>query len=100
VDRVTADSPRTEVVEPLSLLWRAPDGSPRSLRLRDGAVSVGAHPSNDVALEDRFVSAFHFRLHEAEGRWRVKDLGSTNGTWVDGLRVSDAELCEGARLRA
>ena len=100
MDRVTADSPRTEVVEPLSLLWRALDGSPRSLRLRDGAVSVGAHPSNDVALEDRFVSAFHFRLHEAEGRWRVKDLGSTNGTWVDGLRVSDAELCEGARLRA
>jgi DNA-binding NtrC family response regulator len=100
LDRVTADSPRSEVLERLSLLWRAPDGSPRNLDLRDGAVTVGAHPSNDVALEDRFVSAFHCRLHESGGRWRVKDLGSTNGTWVDGLRVADAELGDGARLRA
>jgi DNA-binding NtrC family response regulator len=100
MDRVTADSPRSEALQPLSLLWSAPDGSPQSLRLADGAVSVGAHPSNDVPLEDRFVSAFHCRLHEIGGRWRVKDLGSTNGTWVDGLRVAEAELSEGARLRA
>ncbi len=100
MDRVTADSPRNEVLEPLSLLWCAPDGAARTLDLRDGAISVGAHPSNDVALEDRFVSAFHCRLHESGGRWRVKDLGSTNGTWVDGLRVAEAELGDGARVRA
>jgi DNA-binding NtrC family response regulator len=99
LDRTTADSP-SGVPEgvPLALRWRA-QGAPQSLRLGEATVSIGAHPANQVALEDRFVSGFHCRLFPVTGRWRVKDLGSTNGTWVDGMRVAEAELGTGARLR-
>ncbi len=99
LERTTADSPSDvpEVI-PLALCWRV-QGAPHSLRLGEAAVSIGAHPANQVALEDRFVSGFHCRLHLHAGRWRVKDLGSTNGTWVDGMRIAEAELSAGARLR-
>jgi DNA-binding NtrC family response regulator len=99
LERITAASPG-EVPEliPLALRWRV-QGAPHSFRLGEAAVSIGAHPANQVALEDRFVSGFHCRLHLHAGRWRVKDLGSTNGTWVDGMRIAEAELSAGARLR-
>ncbi|MFO0555590.1 MAG: sigma 54-interacting transcriptional regulator [Polyangiaceae bacterium] len=53
---------------------------------------VGAHRSNDLVLDDPLVSQFHCRLRAVQGLWRVEDLGSTNGTRVDGVRVRDADL--------
>ncbi|MCA1826026.1 MAG: sigma 54-interacting transcriptional regulator [Myxococcales bacterium] len=94
MDRSTAHAQREEMAAPpLSLVWN--NGA---VELSD-AINIGANPANHVALEDRFVSGFHCRVFPATGRWRVKDLGSTNGTFVDGLRVSEAELDAGARLR-
>jgi DNA-binding NtrC family response regulator len=94
LDRSTAHSHREEKpAPPLSLVWDS-----GALELHDG-VNIGANPANHVSLDDRFVSGFHCRVFEATGRWRVKDLGSTNGTYVDGLRVSEAELDVGARLK-
>lgn len=94
-ERVTAPA---QVPEPpqyaLSLIW-----SGGSLPLHDAPVGVGANPGNQLVLEDRFVSAFHCRFFLHEGRWRVRDLGSTNGTCVDGLRAAEAELEAGSRIR-
>src|SRR5207248_9842868 len=61
---------------------------------------IGANPGNQVQLHDRFVSNFHCRIHRSGGRWSLKDLGSTNGTWVDGLRTAEAALEPGSRIRA
>lgn len=92
--RTTAHAQRKVLApRPLALVW--PGGTHR---LREGAVAIGAHPANQISLDDRFVSGFHCRLHLQAARWRVQDLGSTNGTWVDGLRVTEAELEPGARL--
>jgi len=94
MDRSTAHAQREEIpAPPLSLVWHS-----GALKL-DDAVTIGAHPANQVSLEDRFVSGFHCRVFPATGRWRVKDLGSTNGTYVDGMRVAEAELDAGARLK-
>ena len=55
-------------------------------------VRIGAHPSNDVVLRDRPGSRFHVQfLREANG-WRVVDYGSMNGTYVNGVQVTDARL--------
>ena len=94
--RVTADAPR-ESVPPsagLSLLW-----SGGVVRLQEAPVTIGANPDNQVVLQDRFVSAFHCRVFSQAGSWRVKDLGSTNGTYVDGTRTSESEVGAGARIR-
>jgi DNA-binding NtrC family response regulator len=93
MDRSTAHAQREEIATPLSLVW-----SHGAVNLSE-AINIGANPANHVALEDRFVSGFHCRLYPSTGRWRVKDLGSTNGTFVDGLRVSEAELDAGSRLK-
>jgi two-component system, NtrC family, response regulator HydG len=84
---------------PLVLRWHGRDGGVQWIGLDGGAVSVGANAQNEVVLEDRFVSGFHCLLHLRDGRVWVKDLASTNGTVVDGSRVTEAEVTAGSTLR-
>jgi transcriptional regulator with PAS, ATPase and Fis domain len=65
---------------------------------RDRAV-VGTHESADVVLADRTVSRFHCELRVIDGRAHVRDLGSRNGTLVDGVSVVEAHLAAGATLK-
>jgi two-component system response regulator GlrR len=82
----------------------------RKLRLVDGAgavvgelsrprSSIGQHPSNDLVLADPTVSRFHCEILVDERSVRVRDLESRNGTVVDGTRVGEAWLRDGAELR-
>jgi pSer/pThr/pTyr-binding forkhead associated (FHA) protein len=52
--------------------------------------SVGRAPDNVVTLADAFVSSRHARLTQANGRWYLTDLDSTNGTFVNGARAGQA----------
>jgi len=54
-------------------------------------LTVGRGGQNDVAIDgDEFASARHVRFEpRGDGVW-VYDLGSTNGTYVNGVRISDA----------
>jgi len=100
-ERVTAVLGHSDppAAEPLELRWQAADGAERRLRLDGNLVSLGAHPRNDVHIPDRFVSRYHCRLHGRHGRLWIQDLGSTNGTVVDGARVSEAEIGPGSLVR-
>ncbi|MEZ4403270.1 MAG: FHA domain-containing protein [Kofleriaceae bacterium] len=54
----------------------------------------------DLTILHASVSATHAQLEQAgPGRWRVVDRASTNGTYVDGVRVEAAPLTDGARVR-
>ncbi|MGZ3425681.1 MAG: sigma 54-interacting transcriptional regulator [Polyangia bacterium] len=53
---------------------------------------VGAHPSADVEIADAAMSKFHCEIVIADGAPRVRDLGSTNGTFVDGVPIIEAPL--------
>jgi hypothetical protein len=70
----------------------------RELRL-DGPLTLGRAPANDVVLDEAVVSGAHARLIPGVGGCDVEDLGSTNGTFVDGERVSFASLRHGSALR-
>jgi len=50
-------------------------------------LTVGRGGGCSVVLDDTYVSQLHARLYLADGRWMVEDLGSTNGTWLNGERV-------------
>lgn len=70
----------------------------RAHHIGDGPISVGSARDNALVLTDRAVSRYHCRL-EPRGRGLVvRDLGSTNGTWVDGARVQVQALRPGAVL--
>ena len=60
--------------------------------------NIGSHEDNQLVLDDPFVSAFHCRIDHSRGRWQLTDLGSTNGTRVNGLRVGTTELPPEARI--
>jgi pSer/pThr/pTyr-binding forkhead associated (FHA) protein len=52
------------------------------------ATVVGRSDQSDVILEDPYASEFHFRLVAQDGALMVSDLGSTNGTYVNGRRIT------------
>lgn len=59
-------------------------------------VTIGRDPSNDLALpEDATVSRRHARISPADDGFQIVDLGSSNGTFVNGGRVTDAMLRPG-----
>src|SRR4026209_730824 len=49
--------------------------------------SIGRDAGNDVPLSDEAASARHAVLELRDGEWWVEDLGSTNGTVVNGTRI-------------
>jgi hypothetical protein len=59
---------------------------------------VGRHPDCDVVVANRWVSRRHARLVFRDGTWVCQDLGSTNGTSVNGERVGRSELRPGDLL--
>jgi pSer/pThr/pTyr-binding forkhead associated (FHA) protein len=62
-------------------------------------VAIGRAPSNDVVIDDPTVSAEHALLTKSPTGYRLKDLSSTNGTQINGISVTDAELEDGAEVR-
>lgn len=52
----------------------------------------------DIVLDDPGISRRHAEVHLIEGRARVIDLGSTNGTFVDGERVHASDLTDGSTI--
>jgi hypothetical protein len=55
------------------------------------STSIGRDAGNDVALTDEAASARHALLELRDGEWWVEDLGSTNGTLVNGTKIERAE---------
>jgi hypothetical protein len=53
-----------------------------------GTVTMGRGEGNDVNLTDEYVSTQHARFVPHNGQWYVEDVGSTNGTFVAGARIS------------
>jgi transposase-like protein len=64
-----------------------PDGAARPLVL-------GRSSRCHVVISDDTVSRVHAELEQRAGRWVIRDLGSTNGTWVNGRRIEIAALDE------
>ncbi|MFN0061618.1 MAG: sigma 54-interacting transcriptional regulator [Myxococcaceae bacterium] len=64
----------------------------------EGTVTVGAHEGASIRLTDPTVSRLHAELQVRRDGVRVRDLGSTNGTFVSGTRIIEAVLAPEAIL--
>lgn len=69
------------------------------LALREGITSFGRLPSNDVILLGDLVSRHHARILYFDGKASIQDLGSHNGSFVNGDRISTRPLGEGDVVR-
>ncbi|OFW66756.1 MAG: hypothetical protein A2Z12_09120 [Actinobacteria bacterium RBG_16_68_21] len=63
--------------------------------LDEGTVEAGRNPEAAIFLDDVTVSRHHAEFSVAAGVLTVRDLGSTNGTYVNGRRVEEARLDPG-----
>lgn len=82
----------------MARLKRRSDGSSVPLAAQ---CLVGRSASCQLVLEDRFVSSEHAKIAWINGSWRIRDLGSRNGTFVDALRIEPGQLAvlqAGARI--
>ena len=64
-----------------------------------GKVRVGKAPENDLVLSEESVSRQHCEISRVPGGVRVRDLGSTNGTYVEHARITDATTPVGSVVR-
>src|SRR3954449_5237986 len=71
-----------------ALIWQE-RAAERSITLdRDTIVSIGRGSSVTVTINDARVSRLHAEVAFRAGRWRLTDLGSHNGTFVNGIVVT------------
>jgi DNA-binding NtrC family response regulator len=97
---VVADSVVPPAVQRFRLRGLGGELEGKSFDSSSDRLQIGSHPLNEVEVRDRTVSRFHCEVFvDREGRAWVKDLGSRNGTRVNGVRVREAELQEGMVLR-
>jgi len=82
----------------LLIVQRGPGAGSRYL-LDTDMVSAGRHPESDIFLDDITVSRRHVEFHRFEGSYKVHDVGSLNGTYVNRDRIDDALLQNGDEVR-
>ena len=97
---LTADLPaqRATPLDRLRALLRPPRRHARLPPLESlmaGRLTLGRSSSCELVFTDDTVSRRHAELRIVEGRWMLRDLGSSNGTWVNGRRVMEAEVAAG-----
>lgn len=103
-DTMVFTRPGHEVASPESarrayLLVRT-DGTPAvQFDLGAALITIGRASDNDVILDDPEVSRHHCQLKLQHGAYSLADLGSRNGSWVNGDQVTEMALGPGDRIR-
>ena len=69
------------------------------ITLGDQPILIGRADDSTLVLTDDFASSRHARLTNRSGQWYVEDLGSTNGTLVNGRRITRQPLADGDVIR-
>ncbi len=69
------------------------------LEVRRPDVVLGRHSEADVRLPLPDISRRHCRLRFDDGQWRIFDLESSNGVFINGERMQEANLYDGDRLQ-
>jgi hypothetical protein len=71
----------------------------REVDVPEGEATLGRSRSASISLQDPSISRVHIRISARQGRVTIEDLGSANGTYVNGLRVDGVvDIGDGARL--
>ncbi len=73
---------------------QTPDGR-KQVPVADKPMSIGRHPENAVVISDPVSSRRHCVIERVSSGWRVRDLGSSNGTRLNGLVVQTSRLLPG-----
>jgi DNA-binding response OmpR family regulator len=79
----------SEQKEAALLLWMDEDEIKERWSLDKSVISIGRWEDNDVIVDDRWVSRHHARVRREGESYVIEDLGSKNGTLVNGTRIAE-----------
>ncbi len=71
------------------------DQKNKTIPLTRPVINIGRHPDNDLILNDPHVSRFHAQMRIIQGQYRLFDLNSTGGTYVNRQRITEHTLKTG-----
>ena len=80
------------------VVTRGPNVGAR-ITLAEAMTTVGRHPDSDLFLDDITVSRRHAEISYNTGRYKIRDVGSLNGTYVNRQRVDDVWLEAGDEVQ-
>jgi hypothetical protein len=83
----------------VSRLILVTDGGETSFPLTGETYTLGRHKNNDISVADPKVSSFHARIDRSQDGFVLVDLGSRNGTFVNGKRIESSVLKTGDEVR-
>jgi len=83
----------------LKLRIREPEKNPREYLVLQEVTTLGKSPSSDLKMDDPFCSDTHAKLIVKGGRIILFDLNSKNGSFLNGVKIKEADLEEGMKLR-
>jgi pSer/pThr/pTyr-binding forkhead associated (FHA) protein len=74
-------------ITPTIITWRE-----QTIPLNGELIRVGRAPQNEVTLDAKNVSRFHCQIKRENERLVIEDLGSTNGTYVNEVRITEPHI--------
>ena len=81
-------APKKRRGTPHSIVVRDVDQAAQTIMLETNEVTFGTSETCTVRLKDTYVSRMHARIYSKDGLWFVEDLGSTNGTSLNRVKVT------------
>lgn len=69
-----------------------PEGRAEIARIESGAVTIGRELENGLVVDSESVSRSHGVIFEVGSQWAYQDLGSTNGSWINDVRVKPYQI--------
>lgn len=82
----------------LLVVVRGPNAGARLALVKD-VTTAGRHPEADLFLDDVTVSRRHAEFARVDAAFRIRDVGSLNGTYLNGTRVDDGPLANGDEVQ-
>ena len=90
--------PTTLHLRKCKLVWEKEDGKVSEYIFDQSTINLGAMDDNDLVVDDETVSRYHCKIYQDENSYIVQDLGSTNGTFVNRVRIKEAYLKPGCTV--